>query len=243
MATVIHICADRDWGGAETRALICARSSSGIVICTDTPRVVRRMEASGVEVLRCSFSGVFASVSLSRVLRHLPAGECQLMVHSPAVRRLVAEAVKLAGRKDVILLPEVADPVIPAREVALAAPGDELLLLWIGRITPDCGLVSLIEALGRLPERQWRLRVVGEGEAGTVMPIVKRGRSLDIASRIEWIGYVDDIYQQMQGATLGVITRREPLARTVYREFAAASLPVICGTDSETLFNALSSIL
>ena len=243
MATVIHICADKDWGGAETRALLGARCSSGIVICADSSRVARRMEASGVETLRCSFSGMFASISLSRILRHLPVGECRIMVHSPGVCRLVAEAVKLAGRKDLCLLPEVEVPAIPPQDVTLSATGTEPLLLWIGRITPDCGLMSLIEVLGRLSERQWRLRVIGEGEAGTVMPVVKRARSLDIASRIEWVGYVDDIYPQMQGTTGGIVTREEPTSRTVYREFAAASVPVICGTDSETLFNALSSTL
>ncbi|MDE7388440.1 MAG: glycosyltransferase [Muribaculaceae bacterium] len=244
--TDVHICADSEWGGAESRALQCALSSAddAIVVCAGAKPVMERFTAAGVKALGGKYSGLFASLNLSRVFRHLPAGQCRLHIHSPQVRPLVERSVQLAGRADLIVSPTTPAHTWPRRRVTSPAPDSVPTLMWMGRITPDCGLSALIEALGRLPgDSDWQLRIAGIGEARTVMPLVNRTRALAIADRVKWIGYTTDVFSAMNGVNLGVVTRTDPQHRTVTAEFASAGVPVICGTSSDSLFNELSSLL
>ncbi|HXS38780.1 MAG TPA: glycosyltransferase family 4 protein [Stellaceae bacterium] len=49
----------------------------------------------------------------------------------------------------------------PARARSAAAPGDALRLLTVATATPRKGHLVLIEALARLPRKDWRLRCIG----------------------------------------------------------------------------------
>lgn len=86
-------------------------------------------------------------------------------------------------------------------------------------------------------ENRWR------GESREVMPLVRRARALQMDGRIEWIGYVHDVYSAMNGASYGIVCRDDPESSTVYKEFAAASFPVVFASDTELLFKRLSECL
>ena len=88
MAGSIHICGNQRWRGAETRALLLARDSSerSVVITAAGSDAVRRFAAAGVEAYAARLSGMFASINLSRLLRHAPE-ECRhIYVHSINVK-------------------------------------------------------------------------------------------------------------------------------------------------------------
>lgn len=238
MPTQVHICANRSWGGAESRALACALAAPegrAVVVCCDRKPLLDRISRAGVTAMPARFTGLFAGINLSRVLRHLPQGPCHIFIHSPEATSAIASALPLTGRNDLKLSAEAPQPELPPHPVDPPAKGEAPLMMWLGRITADCGLPALIEALGRLTDKPWRLRIVGEGESRTVMPMVHRTRALGINDRIEWTGYTDCVYTPMNGVGLGIITRPDVDKHMAAKEFAAAGIPVVAATDPDTL--------
>lgn len=228
--TQIHITADKDvWTGASTTALLCARQApEAVVVSAGNDEVLQRLRNGGVTVIPCPMSGPFASLNLSRALRHIEGTEFTVYVHSPEKIKAVESAIKLTGRREpMTLLPRVM-PQFPTVEVA--QPTD-CLIMWLGNITEGCGLRELIDDLGRNADKQWRLRVVGQGKASVVTPIIKRTKALEIANRIEWVGYSDNPYRHMAGVSAAIVNDPDSV---VAHEFAAAAIPV---------FTKLSDIL
>lgn len=223
--TEIHICGDKVWRGAETRAMLCAQAAdSSVVVCADSKEVRSRFERAGIPVMTCSLTGAFAPLSLSRVLRHLPDGQCVVYVHSPELRTVVEKAIAIAGRADVTLSSDRPTLVYPSPELE---KGPQNSFVWVGRITPDCGLNRLIEAFARLDAAEKSLKIIGQGDARDVMPLVNRTRALDISKMIEWTGYLPDIYPELNGAGRAVVTSPKGADSTVAAEFAAAGLPIV----------------
>lgn len=227
----VHITADSEcWTGDSTLALHAAKCSGpdSVVITAGNADMVRRIEAAGVTAVRCPMGGMFASLNLSRALRRLQGDEFRVYVHSQKVKSAVESALKLVGRREPMSLgePDVVTS-LPAVEVERPAEGAEPLLMWLGNITADCGLRELIEELGRQASKSWRLRVVGQGKAKVVSPVLKRTKALGIADRIEWTGYSSNPYEQMRGVSVGIVTNPKGLESVAAMEFAAASVPVI----------------
>lgn len=226
MLTEIHITADRDtWTGASTLALHCARrAADAVVITAGGTDHLRRFERGGVKALQSKLSGMFASLSLSRVLRHVPGTEFAVVLHSPEIEHTVTQAISLTQRPEPMRI--VPAPVVehfPPVEVTKGPADGVPLYMWHGNITAHCGLAEIIEKLGQRRDEPWRLRVVGQGQARVVSPLLKRCRALGIADRIEWIGWADDVYAHMNGVTHG-IARPGSIAAM---ELRAASIEVI----------------
>lgn len=228
--TDVHITADSDcWTGDSTLALHAARRSGpgAVIITAGDAAIVRRIEAAGVTALRCPMGRLFGSLNLSRVLRRLHGDSFRVFVHSPRILPMTEGALKLVGRPEPMTLCETPDvDALPPVEVQRPGPDAEPLLMWLGNITPDCGLRELIEELAKSADKPWRLRVVGEGAARVASPILKRTRALDIADRIEWIGYSSNPYEHMSGVSAGIVTNSKGLRSVAAMEFRAASVPV-----------------
>lgn len=225
--TRVHVTADTNvWSGASTTALLAAKADAGsILLSAGNADLRRRMEQAGVVALACPMSGWFAALNISRVLRHLPGSEFEIYLHSPQVRHAFESALRLVGRSEPMrLMPDRPMPEFPSVEVSHPAPGSEPLLMWLGNITAGCNLRQVIEELGARADRPWRLRVVGQGEAKIVSPILKRTKALAIADRIEWVGLSLNPYEQMNGVSVGIVADKESI---VAREFAAARIPII----------------
>ncbi len=223
--TEIHITADSDcWTGASTLALLAAKQAQrAIVITAGNNDMVRRIEAANVFAIQCPMGKAFGALNLSRVLRRIEGDEFNVYVHSPNVRILVENALKLVGRAEPInFIAKNPNPKFPKVEVEQPGEEETPLLMWLGNITENCGLLELINELGRKSDKEWRLRVVGQGKAKIVSPILKRAKSLGINHRIEWIGYSDNPYEQMNGVSAAIVNNQHSVAA---REFAAASIP------------------
>lgn len=69
--------------------------------------------------------------------------------------------------------------------------GDASVLIgYIGRLTEEKGLFTLLEALERLPaDLDWKLAVVGTGSDEAALK--QRADALGFADRINWVGYVE----------------------------------------------------
>lgn len=220
--TEIHISADKHtWTGASTTAMLCAlQAEHGVVISAGDDDITRRMTKSGAEVACCPMGGFLASVNLSRALRHIPGKEFEVYLHSPEKQHVVDSAMKLVGRTEPMKMQERKLPYFPPIKVA---PPTDCTIMWLGNITDNCGLREIIEELGTKADKQWRLRVVGQGQAKIVSPILKRTKALGIADRIEWIGYSENPYEHMNGVKAAIVKSTESVAA---HEFAAASIPV-----------------
>lgn len=226
--TEIHITTDTDmWTGSSTCALNCASAAvDAVVVCGfSDARFTDRFEKAGLTAYKCNMGGMFGALNLSRVLRHIPGNEFVIILHSLDGLKMVESALKLVGRPEPMTL--VDSPCVPFPSVDVEHPANdaEPLLMWLGNITADCGLDSLIESLASMTGKPWRLRVVGEGKAKVVTPILRRCRKLGVDKRIEWGGYSPNPYEQMNGVSLGVVTNGAD--SIVAREFAAASIPII----------------
>lgn len=219
--TEIHICSDKVWRGAETRAMLCALAAeSAMVVCADSKQVRSRFDAAGIKLMTCSLSGAFAPLSLSRVLRHLPDGECSVFVHSPETIPVAEKALKIAGRSDLRLIRNAPKPSYPSPKIE---KGPENAFVWVGRITPNSGLDRLIEAFARYEAPDKSLKIIGQGDARDVMPMVNRTRALSIADKVQWTGYLPDIYPELNGIGRAVVTS----GSTATAEFTAVGLPII----------------
>lgn len=105
-------------------------------------------------------------------------------------------------------------------------------LIFAGRIHPEKGLDVLIKALARLGDLDVRLTVCGTGSGRDVMPIVRLARGLDVDKHINWLGHVDNVYEHILRADIGVLPSvfREPFG-LVLLEFMSQGLPVVA-TDA-----------
>ncbi len=229
--TEVHITADSDcWTGASTLALHAARrgGDGAVVVTAGDAAMASRIEAAGVKAVRCPMGGMFGALNLSRALRSIAGNSFRVVVHSPQVMKTVENALKIVGRKEPMTLCQP-DPAaeLPAVEVERPAPGAAPLLMWLGNITADCGLHNLIEYLSTRRDEAWSLRVVGQGKARIVSPLLKRVKALGIADRIDWAGYSANPYGLMNGVSAGIVTSPSGLNSVVAREFRAASIPVI----------------
>lgn len=215
------------WTGCSTCALNCASAADdAVVVCGfSDARFTVRFEKAGLTAYKCNTGGMFGALNLSRVLRHIPGNEFVVILHSPDSLKTVESALKLVGRPEPMTLADCTSVPFPPVDVEHPANDAEPLLMWLGNITADCGLEPLIACLASMAEKPWRLRVVGEGKAKVVTPILRRCRKLGVDKRIEWVGYSPDPYAQMNGVSLGVVTNGAD--SIVAREFAAASIPII----------------
>ncbi len=134
---------------------------------------------------------------------------------------------------------------------AVAVPEEKnygpVRLVFAGRLVAEKGLEVLVRAMGELSDLDLRLTVCGSGDSRDVMPVVRLARGLDIASRIEWAGHVDDVYAYIRRADIGVVPSvcRESFGLTVV-EFMSQGLPVVStsnGAQKEIITDGRDGLL
>lgn len=232
----LHCFAGKRWSGDATSALNSALNSGGIVITEGDEEIEQRFRRSGVEdVRRLNMSGLFGSLNLSRILR-LTMPE-QVLVYSSALLPKLHQAVALAKMPDVEIVDLSSQVFLP--EVKPADQGNSLI--WIGYITENCGLRSLLEALKDIPDV--KLKVVGVGKAKIVSPMLKYSKIPALHGRVDWVGEKENVFAEMNGCKAGVITSDRPQEKVVFYELKRAGLPIISGTDAQKLKQEIISLL
>ena len=100
----------------------------------------------------------------------------------------------------------------------------DCVLMMAGRIHPVKGIDVALQALTRLPEH-FCLLLVGEGPSKAVYE--QLSRTLNVAERVRWAGWTDDISKYAAAADVWLApSRHEPLGNTVLDAWAHG-LPVI----------------
>lgn len=230
----LHCFSGKRWSGDATSALNSALTRGGTVMTEGSEEIEQRLLRAGIkDVRRLNMSGLFGSLNLSRILRLTKPEE--VYVYSAELLSKLHQAVSLAKMPQVKIIDFSNEFCLPGVE-PIQVSGD--MLIWIGYITKDCGLRSLLEALNDIPNV--KLKVVGVGEARIVSPLLKLSKTPGLKDRIEWVGEKDDVFAEMNGCRAGIITSANPQGKMVFHEFTLAGLPIICATSPEPLKQEIS---
>jgi glycosyltransferase involved in cell wall biosynthesis len=125
--------------------------------------------------------------------------------------------------------------LFPVRQrEAIAA--DEFRFGYLGRVVEEKGLLTLVKALAKLPDRRWRLGIFGSGPFEAV--VKRKADELGIGNRLNWRGFVPQKeisarLAQVDAVVLPSETRRnwkEQFGRVLI-ESLASGVPVV-GSDS-----------
>ena len=105
------------------------------------------------------------------------------------------------------------------------AAGDELLLVWIGRLVPIKRVDVLLQALASARARgaPVRLAIVGDGELRDELRAL--AASLDLDDRVYWAGYRDDMVRVAAAADIAVLSSDNEGTPVSLIEAAAAGKP------------------
>ncbi len=123
---------------------------------------------------------------------------------------------------------EVVYPPVPAR---FARP-DRVLsgkierLIFFGRLRPKKGILDLIEALGRLDDEAWQLRVAGSGDADSVL---RAAREHGIGDRVTLLGELEPerLSEELDWAQVAALPSHEESFGLAVAEAQLAGLPVV----------------
>lgn len=134
----------------------------------------------------------------------------------------------------------------------VASPEEEPSLgpkiaMFHGRLSPEKGVETLIDALPELKNKRTRLWIVGTGDPDYVDSLKRRALSLDVLDMIDWKGYVKDVHEIIPLCHYGVLPSvwEEPFG-LANLEYMAHGRPQICtdnGAQSEYLTDGTDALM
>lgn len=125
----------------------------------------------------------------------------------------------------------VPNSVIVPQEYSVPTPPpecDELNILYTGRVAEEKGVDVLIKAAAKLSDMPLRLTIAGTGRPEYIAELKRLAAESGVAARIEWKGFVDDVFAEIRQADICVAPSvwREPFGLTIL-EFMSQGRPVV----------------
>ena len=119
--------------------------------------------------------------------------------------------------------------------------------MFHGRLSPEKGVETIIDALTKLKNKKTRLWIVGTGDPDYVDTLKHRALSLDVMDMIDWKGYVEDVHTLIPLCHYGVLPSvwQEPfgLANIEYMSHGRPQITTNNGAQSEYLTDMEDAIL
>jgi glycosyltransferase involved in cell wall biosynthesis len=194
--------------------------------------VVRACRLARVPVVLHLHAGTFPAFfdplpgPAKRWVRRTFALATSVIVLTENWRRYAGSALAVPAERTVVVpngTPAVTAPAPPR------LPGEDLHLLFLGRLEPAKGVPELLAALGRpvLAHRPWRATLAGDGDVEGYRALAAR---LGLAGRVDFPGQVD------AGTAAGLLARAHALVLPSHAEglslavleALAAGVPVVC---------------
>ena len=225
----LHLFAARWWGG---------------------PKVVRtrggaQAERRGWLNRRLYGRGCQGVIACADVIRHRL--ESRLMVPPERIRTIYYPAAPTPMPTEV-----VGQSARQSLLAELSLPEEALLLGVVGRIAPEKGHGTLLEALRMLPPSLPKphlliLNKAYASEAPHRAHLERRIAEMQLGDRVTWLGYRKDVGQIMSGVDMGVIpsVASEMICRVAV-EFLAAGTPVVAlptGALPEVIGHGVSGLI
>ena len=168
-------------------------------------------------------------LTLDRLTSRLSAGSVCV---SEGVRRFSIREGRLdPGR--LIVIPngvDVArfDSAAPVDRGSLGVPPDAVLALYVGRLDPQKGLDTLLEAAALVARTRpdWHLAMVGDGPLRSSL-LERADDRPELTGRVHWLGRRDDVPGLLKTADLLVLPSLWEGMPNVVLEAMAAALPVV----------------
>jgi glycosyltransferase involved in cell wall biosynthesis len=169
-----------------------------------------------------------------------------IFVSELAKREFLKTGPQIAPEKLYVVHNSITVPKPEAVPADIAA-SDVPVIMHHGRISPEKGLDVLFDALATLTDLPWRLRIAGVGVAQVVGPLKQQATRLEIADRVEWLGFRKDLHAIIPTASIGVVpsTWREPFGLAVL-DYMAHGIAVITtdnGAQPEYLTSGKDALL
>jgi glycosyltransferase involved in cell wall biosynthesis len=164
-----------------------------------------------------------------RVLRYFYRYADRIITQTDAARRELAQNFSIPETKiSVMRLNAVIPPsLLPRLEQWDGESGRERdLILSVGRLSREKDHRTLLRAMTLIPpERPWRLAILGDGPERTALQAV--ARSYGLADRVEFAGYVTDVFSWMMRASILVLSSIYEGLPCVIMEALACGTPVV----------------
>jgi UDP-D-galactose:(glucosyl)LPS alpha-1,6-D-galactosyltransferase len=129
----------------------------------------------------------------------------------------------------------IGNPVNMKSISRIPRPTSTLKLIYIGRIDSDKGLDILLKALKKV-NGDWRLKIIGDGPARE--EILTTAKKLNLFSNIDWIGWRQEPWNEVDEASILILTSKSEGFGLVLVEALTRGVPVIstnCGGPSEII--------
>lgn len=117
--------------------------------------------------------------------------------------------------------------------------GGPKIAMFHGRLSPEKGVETIIEALPKLRDKKIRLWIIGSGDPDYVDSLKHKALALDVMDMIDWKGYVEDVHSFISLCHYGILPSiwQEPFGLSNI-EYMSHGKPQICtnnGAQSEYL--------
>jgi glycosyltransferase involved in cell wall biosynthesis len=179
-----------------------------------------------------------------RLFRSAAGAADVLLTLSEAARSEAAKIAPSGAAKLKTVVNPYIDDALLSRPPGSRPPDDAApMLLSVGRLTEQKDPLMMLDAVGGLADRQWRLVMIGEGPLQQAC--IDRAAALGIADRVQFAGFIADPQPYFEQARLFLLSSRYEELPAVLFEAAAAGVPIVATAASasiEQLFTQMDGV-
>jgi glycosyltransferase involved in cell wall biosynthesis len=166
-----------------------------------------------------------------------------VFVSELARREFLARGAKILPAKMRVIHNGIPDtPQNPALRTSAV-----MTIAFVGRVVEEKGLDVLMEALSRLGDLNFRLKIIGTGEQGYIDTLKRIATRGGMAGRLSFAGFTSDVNGALQEAEIGVLpsvgTEGFPISVLEYMRSGLAIVASDNGGQTECLTDGVTAFL
>lgn len=136
---------------------------------------------------------------------------------------------------------------IPESPTEISTNPETAVIGYTGRLTPEKGVDTLIQAFALIKNKKTQLTILGTGNQKYIAQLKTITENSKVNDRVIFTGFIDNVYQHIQTFDIAVVPSRwrEPFG-LVLLEYMSQGIPVIStnnGAQPEIITNGTDGIL